>query len=401
MFGVRIGYFILLGIFTVFIFFYGGIIPYSIFFALIILPFVSLIYTIFVYNRFKFVQSVDKKFIVKGDVIKYTFHIGNEDLILYPYVTIKFFNSKTIFSDQFSDKSISLFPSSENTLEILLDCRYCGNYEIGVEKIRIEDFFGLFSLTYDILSPLEVNVNPRVIHLDYFKLNINYTCESISKSHSIGEDSGLFHDVRKYSYGDSMKKIHWNISAKINETMVRQFRNTTDTNLLIIPDFTENTFTEKSKTIVWDKLIETSVALGHYCLLNYIPVDILCYEDNIRKVYARDISSFAQIYECVSNSSVDRGNYYPDIFKTYCSELDSDTNIIIITSKLNYDLYTEIYKTILSGHYLILIFIDPGEMQEQNADTSKKILEDIPKIGAISYHVGFENDIKSVLEVLS
>ncbi len=401
MFRIRIIYFILLGISTVFIFLYGGIVPYSIFYILLIIPVVSLFYTIYVYNRFKFVQSVDKKFIVKGDIIKYSFMIGNEDLILYPYLTIKFFNSETIFSDQIDDKFISLFPSSEDTLEVLFDCRYCGRYELGAENIKIDDFFGLFSFTYDIPSPLVINVNPRIIHLEYFELNINYNSESFSNLNSIGEDSGLFHDVRKYSYGDSIKKIHWNLSAKINETMVRQFRNTTDTNLLIVPDFTEGGFSERCKTIVWDKLIESSVAISYYCLSKYIPINLISHTDCIGKVSAMDISSFSQIYDNISESTYDKENYYPEVLKAFCSELESETNIIILTSNLNYNLYTEIYKAILTGHYLIIIYIEPLENEIKNTYIDKKILEDIPKIGARAYLVRENSDIKSVLEVLS
>ena len=181
--------------------------------------------------------------------------------------------------------------------------------------------------------------------------------------------------------------------------MVRQFRNTTDINLLIIPDFTENGFTEESKRMIWDKLIESSIALVYYCLTKYIPVDLVCYKDNINKVSVRDISSFPRIYEDISESEYDKENFYPNILNTFMPELDSDSNIILITSKLNYELYTEIYKAVLSGKYIILLYLEPIEAKSQISDISKKILEDLPKIGAKIFRIGAESDIKSELEV--
>ena len=45
-----------------------------------------------------------------------------------------------------------------------LQCNYRGNYEIGVNSIDIEDFFGLVRLRYNVGEPKYVTVYPKIIY---------------------------------------------------------------------------------------------------------------------------------------------------------------------------------------------------------------------------------------------
>ena len=49
-----------------FIYFYGGKVPYMLFYIVLLLPVVSLLYTGFIFLRFKYGQAIDKKNCNKG-----------------------------------------------------------------------------------------------------------------------------------------------------------------------------------------------------------------------------------------------------------------------------------------------------------------------------------------------
>jgi energy-coupling factor transporter transmembrane protein EcfT len=58
---------------VVFLYFYGGKIPYLFFNLLLGMFSISLLYTIFVFFRFKFTQDIDKKLVMKGDKVNFLF----------------------------------------------------------------------------------------------------------------------------------------------------------------------------------------------------------------------------------------------------------------------------------------------------------------------------------------
>jgi len=62
----RILYSFLYVLSLIFIYFYGGKIPYMLFYTVLLLPFVSIAITSIAFVRFKYVQDIDKRSVVKA-----------------------------------------------------------------------------------------------------------------------------------------------------------------------------------------------------------------------------------------------------------------------------------------------------------------------------------------------
>jgi len=392
-------YLILLVLSLVFVYFYGGAVPYMILYVVLILPVVSFIYALVIFFRFKYFQEIDKKFIMKGDRVKYIFTITNEDYFFYPYLRVTFFGSKTIFNEQFKKINLSLLPQKEKTFTFELYCRYSGNYEIGVERIEIEDFLGLFKLTYKIPFPLSITVYPRIITLERFKLKTDFTSESYSSSISRNEDMGVLKDVRKYVYGDTLKKVHWKLSAKLNEIMIKQFENTTESSVLIIPDFRKNDYTIEQNTVIEDKILESTIAVVNYCLNKWIPVNIICYSKEALEIKAGNPTDFSDVYNNLAQIRFAHTLKISDIADVYVKSTTSKSNLVLCTADIDYSLYNVIYYASFSGFNVIVIYISPEELTGIKNNVAEAIISDIPRIGVKVYKMDISDDIKTVLEV--
>ena len=368
-------------------------------YVVLILPIVSFIYTLIIFLRFKYFQDIDKKFIMKGDHIKYNFTITNEDYFFYPYLRVTFFGSKTIFNEQFKKINLSLLPQKEKTYTFELYCRYSGNYEIGVEKIEIEDFLGIFKLTYKIPFPLNITVYPRIISLERFKLKTDITSESYSSSISRHENTGVLKDVRKYVYGDTLKKVHWKLSAKLNEIMIKEFENTTESSVLIIPDFRKNEYTIEQNTVIEDKILESTIAVVNYCLNKWIPVDIICYSKEALEIKAANPADFSDVYNNLAQIRFAHTLKISDIADVYVKSTTSKSNLVLCTADIDYNLYNVVYYASFSGFNVIVIYISPEEITGIKNQIADAIISDIPRIGAKVYKMDISDDIKTVLEV--
>lgn len=382
----------------VFIYFYGGKVPYMLFYIVVLLPVVSYLYTGFIFVRFKYGQTIDKKTLTKGDKVNFIFSINNEDFLLYPYIRVSFLGSKTIFADQFAPLKLSLSPSRSKSFALELQCRYRGTYEVGIDTVEIEDFLGLFSFKYKVNEQKKIVVYPKIIQLQRFALKNSFISESQPVINSRCEDNVTACDVREYQYGDSLRKIHWKLTSKLDELMVKQFESTSEISAVLLIDLLPNEFAGESNVIIEDKLTEAAVAIIHYCLYNWIPVNLLFYSDGLININARNHLMFPELYEILAKVKFNQSIPAKDILEIYVNSSTAKTNILLLTSNLDYELCEELYKANSCGYDLSLVYISPEEVIGYSSLEADNILPFLPEVGITTYKMNISDDVRLVLE---
>jgi hypothetical protein len=382
----------------VFAYFNGGKVPYMLLYTMILLPLVSFACTLVIYLRFKFGQELDKKFVTKGDKVNFIFSINNEDFFIYPYIRVFFHGAKTIFENQFQVKNFSLQPFHGKNFSFELQCNYRGNYEIGIQSVEIEDFFGLFKLRYNIFEPKYVTVYPKIVYLDRFLLKTDYMSESHSMLNTNNEDMSTISDVRKYAYGDSLKRIHWKLTAKSREVMVKKYQSTSETSTLMLLDLQKNPYSSGENIILEDKVIESIVSVLYFCLQNWIPVKLVFYSGKLITIEAKNHLMFNEIFEIMAKVKFNETVFVKDLLAIYSKSVLTKTNILVFTSNLNYELYNEIYGTINSGFDVSIIYTSPEKLTGEKSKDADNILSFLPEIGVNSYKINIDDNIKEILE---
>lgn len=144
---------------------YGGNVSYALFYMSLFIPAVSLLYTFYVYIRFRIFQEIGQRVVVKGDLIPYSFTLANEDYITFRSVKVNFLHDKSTISSAEDIREYCLLPGQSETMETTLRCNYRGEYYVGANTVDIIDYLYLFKITYPITSKLKVTVLPRVIQI--------------------------------------------------------------------------------------------------------------------------------------------------------------------------------------------------------------------------------------------
>ena len=394
----RIMYLCLFSAALIYAYFNGGKIPYMLLYTTILLPVFSLAYTFIIYLRFKYGQELDKKFVTKGDKVNFIFSINNEDFFIYPYIKVAFYGAKTIFENQFQIKNFSLRPFCKKSYSFELQCNYRGNYEIGILSVEMDDLFGLFKFKYNVFEPKHVTVYPRIVYLKRFPLKTDFMSESHSILNNRNEDMTTISDVRKYVYGDSLKRIHWKLTAKSQVFMVKKFQSTSETNILMLLDLHKNPYSSGENIILEDKVIESIVAVLYYCLYNWIPVNLVYFSENLVDIKAKNHLMFNEIYEMIAKAKFSESVPVKDLLNIYVNNTLTKTNILIFTSNLDYELYNQIYKTSNSGFDVTLIYTSPEKLTGEKKMDVENILSFLPEIGVASYRINIDDDIKEILE---
>lgn len=397
----RILYFSLFFLSLIFIYFYGGKIPYMLFYIIIVLPIISILFTFIAYSRFRFAESIDKRIVMKGYSVNYTLSIQNPGFFLYPFIKVNFYGEDTIFSGQFHTKSFSLLPFQKKSFTFSITCKYRGYYMVGVKNIEFEDYLGIFRLSYRPNAAKTITVNPRLIILDNFSIKNNYLSESHSILNNQYEDITTVSDTRKYAYGDSPKRIHWKLSAKVNQLMVKNFEGTFKTNCVIMLDLKKNNYSYERNIMLEDKLIECAVAVANFCLSNWIPINLVYHSKALNKIEAKNPMDFDKIYDLLSKVSFDQDIHLKDLLNIYSRDNANKTDLIILTSSIDYDLYDEIYNLRAAGYDVNLIYIYSEDFSANSENTIRTILTNLPEIGTSIYKVNIDDKVEMVLNSAS
>ncbi|MCR5527744.1 MAG: DUF58 domain-containing protein [Saccharofermentans sp.] len=181
---------------------------------LAILPAVSLLICLICARTLTFTTTVPP-ILKRGDHASVKIDIKGRASAL---ALIKF---KATVTDRMEDKSETVIYSvhDKGISKIPLNTSHCGAFSYKISDIKIYDMFGFFHVTRKAESIREFIVKP-VPSLPGFMPDSNgIRARSLRKSNSPGSE---IYDIRDYDPGDSVKNIHWKMSAKKDKLIVKE-----------------------------------------------------------------------------------------------------------------------------------------------------------------------------------
>jgi uncharacterized protein (DUF58 family) len=192
--------------------------------------------------------------------------------------------------------------------------------------------------------------------------------------HSIFKGTGLeFDDVRPYQYGDDIRTIDWNVSAKGHGTFVKTFREEKEQTIYFILDVSASQFIGTPGKTKFDIACEICGVLTLSGAKEQSQIGLLCYSDE-RELFIRPKKGMAQAYEIIHNLV----RLQPRSRKTnlnkaisFALETIKRRSVIIIISDFIDEGYEHRLKSLARKHDLVIIQIsDKRETQ-------------LPKLGII------------------
>ena len=140
----------------------------------------------------------------------------------------------------------------------VIRCPHRGRYEVGVTRLTVCDLFGLFEFSRKLgRKLLQVEVSPRPMRLPPMELKAGDVGPEFRSRAT--EDAASPSDVRTWRDGDELKKVHWKLSLRKRELMVRTFEESARPDTLVIPDLSEVTALKDQKLTLEDAICEAAL----------------------------------------------------------------------------------------------------------------------------------------------
>ncbi|MEY8339023.1 DUF58 domain-containing protein [Lachnospiraceae bacterium 62-35] len=164
---------------------------------------------------------------------------------------------------------LGLGRGQKHEYEILLDTAACGGRAIRVQRVICYDLLGLFSCSVPIEEEFACTVYPYEARM-YVSMQTHRNREQpgdIYDGRKSGTDVSEVFGLREYREGDSLQSIHWKLSGKMRQLIVREFGRPVNyhTLLLLSPSFYYGK--QKAGEAVISSVFDLGISLSH-ALLN-------------------------------------------------------------------------------------------------------------------------------------
>lgn len=162
----------------------------------------------------------------------------------------------------------------------------CGHMKIHVPAVEYQDLLGLFSFRDSVGIMEETLVYPWEIRLRA-ELSRRPETKSFGEMYDQqkkGQDVSEVAGIRDYVPGDSMNSIHWKLSGKLDQLVVREFGSPSNYNTLILYEMVKN-FGEKAVPSAYNNAV---LALTVSLSLSMLELNL---EHNVGRVSKGDFQS--------------------------------------------------------------------------------------------------------------
>lgn len=152
-------------------------------------------------------------------------------------------------------------PGKQQTAHIHLHASHVGVSQPGIQRCVVEDLFGLF--TYEWM-PTNVRSDLLVLPQTFEVAALTFAPgdPGLGTMARATEDVTSPSDVRAYVPGDPMKKIHWKLSLRKRELLVRRFEEPVLPDALVLLDCANPmAATEEEVADIRDALVETAASV--------------------------------------------------------------------------------------------------------------------------------------------
>lgn len=182
-------------------------------------------------------------------------------------MTIEYFN-KLSGTSEIMTVSIPIHSKCTEKIEIGLSSDYCGIIEARIKSLKVYDCIKLFLCRIKSESTASVYVMPE-IHEIKSSCNVRsmeaYDSEIYSKYKS-GDDPSEIFDLKEYSVGDKLNRIHWNLSLRLDKFISRHYSQPINSSVLIAVDYMKIPETHNLQLL--DSIMETAATISAFLISN-------------------------------------------------------------------------------------------------------------------------------------
>lgn len=261
------------------------------------------------------------------------------------------------------DVVVTTSPFVTRTFKQTIPCPHRGIYEAGVTQISVSDVFDMIRLSRrPNLRLMRMEVRPKVSNVEPMILQNSDMGPEFRFTAS--EDNASPSDVRKWADGDELKKIHWKLSLRKRELMVRTYEESARPDTLIIPDLQETAALRDQQLTLEDCICEASLNAAKAQLEAGYPVRMPLTSARASELAAQFPSDFPTLLDAVMKVAFDSPYDYERVLMLMQGRMQRTGGAVLVTARLTTRIADLAMRMQQSGMSTKLIWVSDDDRDE-------------------------------------
>lgn len=218
---------------------------------------------------------------VKGMPLTYLLSVKNDGRISCSKGTALIELENMLTGEKFCEKiAFSIGPKQTKEFKLQKIFDNCGKIKISLKSIHCWDFIGAFSKEVKCFDETKALILPKTYPLEVNMASGNQT-DLNSDEYSMyksGFDPSETFAIREYIPGDNVKNIHWKLSEKLNDVIVRELSLPINNTVLLLLDNSYTVEQHKTTPKVLDAVGETIISIAQVLCHQQIPFQMGWYD---------------------------------------------------------------------------------------------------------------------------
>lgn len=133
--------------------------------------------------------------------------------------------------------SLPILPGKKNKIQIPVETAFCGLLSLEAKALHISDYLHFITKEIPINIKVQVPVLPATTDISLpSTAPVSDGMEEFTESDNKGNLSSDIKEIREYRPGDRLQRIHWKLSAKLDDLLVKEMAHTSILSLVVLPE---------------------------------------------------------------------------------------------------------------------------------------------------------------------
>ena len=262
--------------------------------------------------------------------------------------------------------NVSCRPFATATFRQVIQCPHRGVYEAGVTRITASDVFGLVRLSRKPGARLvKLEVVPRAGEEAPLALSaVDQGPQFLSRA---SEDNAMPSDVRGWQEGDELKKVHWKLSLRKRELLVRTYEESARPDTLVIPDLQEITALRDQQLTLEDCICEAALSAARAQLRAGYPVRMPLVGARPREIAGQFPADEAAFTDALLRAQFDSPYGYEQVLRLMQARFQRTGGAVLVTARLTTRIADMALRMQRSGVSARLVWVSDDVREESLA----------------------------------
>ncbi|OGO14982.1 MAG: hypothetical protein A2Z14_10755 [Chloroflexi bacterium RBG_16_48_8] len=256
-------------------------------------------------------------------------------------------------------------------------CTHRGKFCLGPTTLHTSDPLGLFKVTLNYPSSIDLIVLPPILNLPSMDIAPGGRAGEGAMLTNVIEHSVSAASVREYVPGDSLRWIHWPTSARRDHFYVRLFDATPSSDWWIVLDMDRTVHFGEELDATEEYAVVLAASLANQGLRTGQAVGLISYDENL--IWLPPLAGEGQRWEILHALASISLSSRPlhDLLAGIAPLVGHHTSLVLITPSLNSGWTEELVRLTRQGVISTVLLLDPETFgQEADANVIRKVLMD-------------------------